>query len=309
MKRILLSAITFMFSLTVFGQFASYKSNDDNRLAKLKECEMLVIGVDNPTAPKWVQFQEKASKYWSLTPVKIMKYMEAKRFSNKAKIATLQYSIETDGAHDKVGFTMSKGPGGIGSSNPTKNAKTTPLLNIFIYGKSVKGGSDYLPLFSQVIDNSARPNLSVYTLICFLRLAQEQLTNKEKDLNFIDNGSIIKKENLAVLKTTELIIPDDELVHFPPKKPKAEIKKEYETLTAAYTNSHRVVSVETADSLILNDAPVAIFCYSRYNSEKYVYVFDNSTGELLYKDHSLFTYPIKDTDFADLNKAVSKLKK
>ena len=308
MKRIFLLAVISLFSLNAFSQFATYKSESD-RLAKLKECEMLVIGVDNPASPLWVQFQEKVSKYWSLTPVKVMKYMDAKRYTNKAKIATLQYSISTNGTHDKVGFTMSKGPGGIGSRNPGANAKSMPLLNIFIYGKDKSGANGFVPVFSQIADNSARPNLSVYTLVCFLRLAQAELSRSGKDLDFFDDDKIIKKENLAVLKSEELIIPNDEIIHFPPKKPAAEMQKEYDALTAGYTYSHRIVSVEAADSMVMNDAPVGIFCYSRYNSEKYLYVFDNSTGELIYKDHSLFTYPIKDTDFTDLNKAVGKVKK
>ncbi len=308
MKNFFYTCCLILLSVPSFGQFATYKAEED-RIGKLKSCSMLVIGVDNPAASKWVKFQENAAKYWSLTPIKVMRYSDAKRFTNKANIATLQYSISTGGTHDKVGFTMSKGPGGIGNRNPTTNAKSMPLLNIFIYGKEKSGGNGYQPVFSQLADNSARPNLSVYTLINFLRVAQAELSRSGKDFDFYDNDKIIKKENLAKLQNEELIIPDDEIIHFPPKKPAAEIKKEFENLTKDLSMAHRIVSVEEADSLILNDAPVSIFCYARFNSEKYIFVIDNVSGELLYKDHSLFTYPIKDKDFADLNKAYLKAKK
>ena len=307
MKKILLLSIASLLSLNLSAQFATYKSEKE-RFDALKQCSMLVIGVDNPASAKWLKFQENVSKYWSIVPIKLMKFGEAKRYQNKAKIATLQFSISTGGEHDKVGFTMAKAPGGIGSGTPAK-AGSFPVLNIFIYGKDKKGGMSYQAVFSQIADNSAKPTLAIYTLVNFLRMAQSELSRPGKDIDFFDNDRIIKKESLAKLLNTELVIPDDELIHFPPKKPEADKKKEYEALVKPYTYNHRIISMDEADSLVLNDAPVAMFCYARYNGERYVFVIDNSTGELLYKDHYSSAYPIKDKDFADLDKSVGKSKK
>ena len=290
---------------------------DRKFLEELKICKALIIGVEDPQSPNWVKFQNESSKFWNITPVKVLNFKEAKKYSYKPKYAIVEFCEVTGRDFDKLGFVPCHSGGGLGtmttSDGHVAGGTTYPELCMFLYCMNKKGEMGLNPIVREVTQSK----LSISHITEFLRCAQNQLLDSRKDVD--DDKKTIKKGSIERLKDYELIVSRFVVPRIKniiaradkPFKPiprdDDDIKKDSDKIIKAYPYKLKMVSGNELDSLILEmPAKYAIFCVSYMMEVKTIYIMDAESGEVLYSEKYYLSTMVKDSDFKDLAKAIAK---
>ncbi|MDR7209676.1 hypothetical protein [Flavobacterium piscis] len=116
------------------------------------------------------------------------------------------------------------------------------------------------------------------------------------------------KPEIKNLKEATLYIPEAYMMEYNPWKISEKLRdeKNLKKLTEDYKYKFQFIKDEDLEKKILNNEDIYYLRYVSMNANKYLQVVNAKTGAPAYYFYGAATYNLKDDDFEDLSKAISK---
>lgn len=313
--------VAYLISFSTFAQIAvgptelvgpSQKKFDKKNLEKFKSVKTYFVCRDTDDIEK---FNIELKKVWNVSEIEVIPFSEFKTMEhdNAAffSLGGLDRTLTT--------FRSNRATNGISAS---ERANSYYYLNLWMMGKSKKGKPERLsfarielfPAFKDfqgmavsqnamdyLYNESTLKNWNLGFLKTYLGAINKDLKKGEERWLYENEYS----DKLSLLETKTLYVPDYILTKFNMFNGDESTVRDAGSLFKKYEYKYKVVSTEELSELIINsNEPIYFLSYVKSSTDKYIYIFESQSSNILYSKYKPMSYNLKKSDLKDLSKAI-----
>ncbi|WP_433764891.1 hypothetical protein [Flavobacterium ginsenosidimutans] len=338
MKRILLFAMLAL-SIQNFAQVAITSSdrgaNDEFEKGELEKFKSTTTVFVLPQVNSKEDYEKILKETWTVTPFKVVEYKDfnildyidgtysiAKFIGDRVETSKGTVYIHTNFAIRVLNKEkFDKGLAKLKSDDKKYNRKLNDLLNENMkyvarvplcannsfLGEAMAARSDekISILYEKMYTENSFTNTNLGMLKNYFQLIN-QLINAGEHIGLYDD---FVKPEVKKLKDNTLYIPEAYMMEYNPWKGTEKLRdeKDLKKLVEDYKYKYQFIRDEDLKRKILNNEEIYYLRYVSMNGNKYLQVVNAKTGDGVYYFYGAgFAYNLKDNDFKDLSKAISK---
>jgi len=167
---------------------------------------------------------------------------------------------------------------------------------------SMVTGSRSKDALTYIYEEGTLKNWKVGFLKNYLKQVNDHLTKEEERWLFKSDK---KNPKLRKIKNKTLYIPDYALVKFNKFTGDESQRLDPKKLLKNYPHKTKIISADELNEMILDPTKnINYMVYVKSSTDKYIYIFNSKTGDILYSKYKGTSYNLKTKDFKDLAKAI-----
>ncbi len=269
----------------------------DEQMDRLKS-KTVVLPIPASQYKYLEDYKAMIPKAWTLTPIVVIKYSEVSSYADPEKYAFLAIGAETSsggssGTHTHYWLGLQVPYQKEGRKKTT--TETDNLCWIWLYPDTkTQDIGAYKNHYDELYEESNLRNFTLPYMMAYLRNVQKNIKNQT-----IPGVYSEAKDDglLAKLAKDTLYIPDSLVYHRSGFSSKEELNEK--EVVAGYTGKYRIVSTAELTEMVKNKTdkkPLFLFEYVLSSTDKFVSVYNVTTGDVVYHNYVSMSYNLKPKD-------------
>ncbi len=328
--KTLLSIIFFCFYFTI-NAYSQISISNFEQISRIKNGTTYVV-MNDPNLEKNKDYIDVLKNNWTISKIQFIKYSEIdnymspqssfltlddyfinKRFSelkkkydkekgNKRKI--LENSIESHFGLSLWTFDEKH----FQNSEKNKEIESKDIFDIAYIPLQREFASTYNPynLYENYGSGGHIRNWGPGILKNYIQTLMYNLDKNENRWLYL---GIHDNNEIKNLKEKTLYIPDYVLIKFNSFNGDETSKNDEKSLFGSYKLNYKIISTDELNKKILEDKEAFYYLvYVKDRTDKYVYVVNSLTGEIIYSNYTPLSYNIKSSDLKSIQKEIVKIK-
>lgn len=289
----------FCCSLCFHSVFAQARFKDthisDEQMDRLRQ-KTVVLVLPSSQYDYLDDYKSMVPKAWTLTPIVVAKFSDVAEYMDPEKYAVFGISaVTSSGSYTNTHYWLTLSVPYQKEGRKKASTEYDELCRIDLYpDRKTQDIGASQKHYNELYEGSVMRNFTLPYIMTYLRYIQLNLKNQTIP------GVYAETKDDALLSKLEkdtLYVPDSLVYHRSGFSSKEDMNEK--DLFATYSGKYRIVSTQELTELIKNRTdkkPLFIFEYVLSSTDKFVSIYNETTGALVYRNYKAMTYNLKPKD-------------